>query len=130
MTDNPLRFVIHCHHTGPNSPPDDPNPHYDLMWEEQPGASLLRTLQLSVEPTLSALTTGIPCRELLPHRRAYIDLDRADVSRDRGYVERWDTGTVAISNHSHPLRLVLTGLKLTATLVLRDGLLQLANITE
>jgi len=125
------RYVIHCHHTGPNSPPDDPNPHFDLMWEEQAGAEQLRTIQLATAPTAEALATGIAYRDLQPHRRAYLETDRAEVSGDRGRVERWDSGSLQVigeddNDPSTGLLLRLAGHRVKATIRLRAGVASLA----
>jgi hypothetical protein len=70
-----LRFAI-LHHTGVGSP------HYDLMFEPDPGAKLA-TWRSPVWP----IVAPTPVERLDDHRREYLDY-QGPVSNDRGRVDR------------------------------------------
>lgn len=76
----PLRYVI-LHHTG------IAEPHYDLMFEREPGGALL-TLRSRVWP----ITVPTDVEPLPDHRRHYLDYE-GPVSNRRGVVRRVQSGT-------------------------------------
>jgi hypothetical protein len=63
--------------------------HYDLMLEV-PGQEKLRTLQLQTR--LEKPGDACACKELEPHRRAYLEYE-GEVSGNRGHVMRVERGT-------------------------------------
>ena len=75
-----LRYVI-LHHQG------IPDPHYDLMFEREPGGPLL-TLRSPSWPILKPT----PVEPLPDHRRDYLDYE-GPVSNNRGDVRRVQSGT-------------------------------------
>ena len=74
-----LRYVI-LHHQG------IPDPHYDLMFEREPGGPLL-TLRSPTWPILNPT----PVEPLPDHRRDYLDYE-GPVSNKRGTVRRVQAG--------------------------------------
>jgi len=67
--------------------------HWDLMLDT---GSVLRTWQLSADPSAAgSAPPDISIRRLPDHRRDYLDYE-GPVSRNRGYVTRADQGTYCI----------------------------------
>lgn len=75
-----LRYVV-LYHDG------IPDPHYDLMFEMEPGA-LLTTWRSPVWP----IANRVRLAPLSPHRRDYLEYE-GPVSGNRGYVTRAACGT-------------------------------------
>ncbi len=88
------RFVV-LHHTG-----IDP-PHYDLMYEREPGG-MLATWRLPAWPPPGS----IPVEPLGDHRRAYLDYE-GPVSGDRGNVRRVASGTCRVAREHAAIDLEL-----------------------
>ena len=97
----PLRFVI-LHHT------DYGQPHYDLMFETEPG-SALATYRLPTWP----ITGPTHIEKLTEHRRDYLDY-QGPVSNNRGQVRRLASGAITI-NQPVVILGVLGAFKLTET---------------
>src|SRR4051794_18173365 len=97
-----LRFVI-LHHTGV------PAPHYDLMFETDPGSSLA-TWRSPIWP----ITPPILLERINDHRRDYLDY-QGPVSNDRGEVTRVAAGTFRFESRTdHRWRITADdGLNLT-----------------
>jgi hypothetical protein len=76
----PLRYVVLRHE-------NVPEPHFDLMFESEPGGKLL-TWRSAVWP----LVHETPLVQLGEHRRAYLDYE-GPVSGNRGHVRRVVGGT-------------------------------------
>ena len=82
-TPSPLRFVV-LRHDGV------PDPHFDLMFERQPGGAL-RTWRSPVWP----LRGRVRLTPLDDHRRAFLDYE-GPVSGGRGQVARVAAGTFLV----------------------------------
>ena len=77
------RYVVLRH----DPPPDSSrSTHWDLMLES---GEVLRTWALEDEPSPGSAIAAIA---LADHRKAYLEYE-GPVSRNRGYVTRWDSGT-------------------------------------
>jgi len=79
------RFVIHLHGGYGRA-------HYDLMLER---GDCLATWQLSQSPAELAEGQSAPARRIGDHRLVYLDYE-GEVSRGRGNVTRFDSGTCEI----------------------------------
>src|SRR6185436_5473214 len=79
----PVRWVV-LHHTGVDEP------HFDLMYEQQPG-STLTTWRLPEWPPAQY----VPATPLAEHRRDYLDYE-GPVSNNRGSVRRVADGTCRV----------------------------------
>jgi len=101
------RFVILRHET----PPGYERPtHFDLLLE---WGDTLRTWALPALPTPSV---ELPCEELAPHRREYLDYE-GEVSAGRGSVTQVAAGTYDLLEQSSQLvRVRLNGPKLNGVL--------------
>jgi hypothetical protein len=90
-----LRYVV-LHHTGIDQP------HYDLMFERQPG-SMLATVRCSNWPPASATIF----ERIADHRTSYLDYEGA-VSRNRGEVTRVESGTCTVEVDENAVLLTLS----------------------
>jgi len=105
------RFVV-LHH---QFPPDHARAaHWDLMLEQ---GDTLRTWALPAEPRAGETVTA---EALSDHRLAYLDYE-GPVSGDRGWVNRWDSGTFELKHQSDVhLELSLKGNCLQGSLILEE----------
>ncbi len=93
------RFVVLWHEVPRES---DRMSHWDVMFETS-ATGPLETWELLDEPH-AGLTTQ--ARRLLDHRREYLEYE-GPVSRNRGWVTRWDEGTYTRVKTGPKLRLLL-----------------------
>jgi hypothetical protein len=102
-----LRFIV-LHHTGV------PTPHYDLMFETDPG-SPLATWRSSTWP----ITEAMLLERILDHRWDYLEYEGV-VSNDRGQVRRIAAGTFRFESRTDHRWVIATdsGQKL---IFLREG---------
>ncbi len=106
------RFAILRHET----PPDYGRPtHWDLMLEM---GNVLRTWALEHEPDSQAV---IVAESLPDHRLDYLSYE-GPVSRNRGWVTRWDSGDYEIVDESpHRLRIKFDGARIQGLAVLQTS---------
>lgn len=103
------RFVV-LHHQFP--PGHTRAEHWDLMLEL---GNALRTWAMPAEPRAGETQTA---EALSDHRLAYLDYE-GPVSGDRGWVNRWDSGTLELQSESDVrLALSLRGNRLAGSLIL------------
>lgn len=114
-----LRFVVLEH----RFPPGHARPlHWDFMLETEAG---LRTWALPIEP---ALQMPIAADELPLHRVDYLDYE-GPVSRDRGSVHRWDSGTLRwIADEPHRVEVELAGERLRGRAVIERAIVERAIV--
>ena len=104
------RFAILIH--------DHPFLHWDLLVEQ---VGVLRSWRLLESPErwlLAASPVALSAEAIADHRLAYLDYE-GPVSRERGTVQRWDSGDVMwLEQTEGVVRLKLTGERLCGELTL------------
>lgn len=109
MSVMPRRFVI-LHHTGYG------REHWDLMLEHE---GVLWTWQLLADPTAAARpAASIEAVRIADHRLQYLDYE-GPISRDRGRVQRVDSGDLLGLSEAHDaIRVELEGAHLRGAFLL------------